>query len=176
MNKIFNKEKTSYVLLLLSLIIIAEIVVYVFQIPSWPMFCCMVFFILGEKDTKKIKDIMVGSLFGILTVLLLHGAIGIAEPIFGGAGIGEFLIKIIIVCIFVACIAFFHEILPYIFNDYAFMFFIIGNVAKVYENPLTILLIDLIGGGFMIAGVFAIKTLLNKKKMPKPEIGDDTEE
>lgn len=157
MDKIFNKEKTYYVLLLLCLIIAAEIAINIFHIPGWPMFCCMVFFILGEKDVKIIKEILIGSVFGILLVLSLHGTIVIFESV-----LGEFIIKIVFICIFIACIAFFHQVLPSIFNDYAFMFFIIGNLARVHENPFTIIAIDLIGGGLLIAGVYLIKKISSR--------------
>ena len=159
MQKIFKKEKVTFGILLILLIIIAELAIHYFAIPGWPAFAVMVFFFLGHANKKIIKEILFGGVFGITCCVLSHNF-----NLLFGTITSDFTAKVIFVCIFVFSIVLFKDVLPVIFNDYAFMFFLISSLAGAYNNPILIAGVELVGGSFLIAGVILIKGVLKRNE------------
>ena len=149
----FNRQRLVFGLYLLVLIAVAELFAGYFGLPAWPAFMAMIFFFAEHMDPKKAPAILVGGVFGIACILLAAPIIGALAPVIGL----EFARLVYILGIVYAIVAF-GEMLPLIFNNYAFMFLTVTGLAMHLPEPKPFLWMAVagLGGGLLIAGVLGI--------------------
>lgn len=147
MGTVFSKQKLITGVLLLAIIVVLEWVLHHFKLPTWPVFMVMVFVFMSHQDNKEIPKILAGGAFGIYNFVILKAWMGMTAALFG-----TWESSIAYVCIFVFCIVLFMDILPVIFNNYAFMYFLVTAVAASLPSPNPILWIgcELIGGAAVV--------------------------
>lgn len=170
-----NPQRLLFGVFLLVLIVIGEIVLHTFHLPGWPAFMVMIFFFVEHMDVKKIPEILVGGLCGLLSVVLAGIVIPVLAP-----SMGVFPATILFVVVAVYAIVAFGEVLPIVFNNYAFMYLTVGAaVAKLQgtlaaieakvpgletmlgpPNPFMWIAIELVGGAVFIAGIIGILKIM----------------
>jgi hypothetical protein len=156
-----DPQRLIFGLFLIVLIVIAEVVLNHLKLPSWPAFMIMIFFFMEHMDVGKVPGMLVGGLFGIGGIILLKFFIQALAP-----SLGMELPILIFVAVFVYLIVAFGEMLPIIFNNYAFMFFMISALAvkTPNPNPFVWMAIEVVGGGIFIAAIVGILRLLSGGK------------
>ena len=154
-----NKERLIFGLFLLILIVIIDLILHHFHLPSWPVFMVMIFFFEAHMDVKKASHIIVGGLVGILCFVLTGLFVKAFAPY-----IGLMTARLTFICLVVYAIVAFGEILPMIFNNYGFMFFLISGLASGVSdpapNPWLWMGIDLIGGIVVVFSIVGIGKLM----------------
>jgi hypothetical protein len=151
-------------LYLLVLVAAAELVGSHFKLPTWPAFMAMIFFFAEHMDVKKAPHILVGGVFGIACILLAKPTIVALAPLIGV----EFATLVYVLLIVYAIVAF-GEMVPLIFNNYAFMYLTVTGLAVQLPNPNPFLWMTIagLGGGLLIAGVLGIVKLMTAMATPK---------
>ncbi|MGD0278216.1 MAG: hypothetical protein ABSC11_02795 [Smithella sp.] len=166
-----SKDRLIFGLLLIVLIAIGEIVLNKFKLATWPAFMVMIFFFEAHMDTKKAASILVGGLFGIANLIIIKMFLTAAAP-----SLGLELAKLIYILGFVYLIVALGEIVPILFNNYCFMYFLVAAVAAMAptSNPNVVfewMGVEIVGGGLFIAGILCIVKILGSlaaKKAAKP--------
>jgi uncharacterized membrane protein len=170
-----NPQRLLFGVFLLVLIVIGEIIFHTFHLPAWPAFMVMIFFFEAHMNLKKAPEILVGGMFGLLSVVLAGITIRALTP-----SMGQFPATVLFVVVAVYAIVAFGEILPIVFNNYAFMYLTVGAaVAKTQgilaaletkvpgletkigrPNPFLWIAIELVAGGLFIAGIIGILKIM----------------
>jgi hypothetical protein len=154
-----DKQRLIFGLFLIAFIIIIELVLEHFHLPAWPAFLVMIFFFETHMDPKRASHIVVGGLFGILCMILT----GIFVKAFAPT-LGVMTAKLTFICLVVYAIVALGEILPMLFNNYAFMFYLVSGLAATVPepapNPYLWMGIALMGSTLIILGVMGIGTLM----------------
>jgi hypothetical protein len=153
----FDKQRLIFGLYLLVLIAAFELVTGHFKLPAWPAFIVMIFFFVEHMDVKKAPHILAGGVFGIALILLAKPIIGALAPL-----IGLELARLAFVLILVYAIVAFGEMVPLLFNNYAFLYLTVTGIAVMQPNPNPFLwmAITAIGGAILIGGVIGIGKLM----------------
>jgi hypothetical protein len=155
----FNKERLIFGVFLLVLIIIIDLILHHFHLPTWPAFMVMIFFFEAHMDVKKASHIVVGGMVGILCFVLTGLFVKAFAPL-----IGLMTARLFFICLVVYAIVAFGEILPMVFNNYAFMFYLISGLAATVmdpaPNPWLWIGLDVIGGILVILGIVGIGKLM----------------
>jgi len=153
----FDRQRLVFGLYLLVLIAVAEMVVGHFKLPAWPAFLAMIFFFVEHMDLKKASHIVVGGTFGIGLLLLAKPIIGALAPM-----MGVDLARLTFILGLVYAIVAFGEMLPMLFNNYAFMSLTVAGVAAEAPNPNPFLWMAMsaVGGAALIGGVVVIGKLM----------------
>jgi hypothetical protein len=153
----FDRQRLVFGLYLLVLIAAAVLITGHFKLPAWPAFMAMVFFFVEDMDIKKAPCILVGGMFGIGCILLAAPTIGALAPLIGV----EYATLVYILGIVYAIVAF-GEMVPLLFNNFAFMYLTVTGVAVQLPapNPYLWMAITGIGGALLIAGVIGIGKLM----------------
>ena len=161
-----DSQRLIFGLFLLLLIVAIESVLHTFHLSGWPAFMVMVFFFVEHMDVKKAAPIVVGGAVGILTALGFFLFVGKFAP-----SMGQFPAILLYICVAVYAIVAFGEMLPLVFNNYAFMFLTvsIGVAAANLEaaNFFQWAGIELVGGLVAIAGIIGILRLTSALFAPK---------
>lgn len=167
----FDKSRLTFGFFLLILVVAFSLFFEHFHLPSWPAFMVMIFFIEAHMDIKKAPSIIVGGILGLVSIIAVH----IFATVTAGF-LSEHAAVLVYVCIFIYAIVAFGEMLPVVFNNYAFMFFLVAGVAAeaakaagVKPNPTLWISIEVILGGAIIAGVVGILKLLGVIFAPKKD-------
>lgn len=157
MSKILTKRNITFGLLLVAFIIIFEILLARLNLPAWPAFMVMIFFFVAHEDIKQAPPIIIGGLMGILCVMLLAGFIDLLRPFMEHEAA-----KLFFIGLFVFAIVLLQNVLPYFFNSYAFMFFLVSAIAKQvpHANPYVWMGVELVVGGIFILGILGIGRLV----------------
>lgn len=154
-----NKNRLIFGLYLLVLIVAIDLILHHFHWPTWPVFMVMIFFFEAHRDSKRAPHLIVGGIVGVACYMLTVLFVELAGPI-----VGVPTARLIFICLVVYAIVALGEILPVIFNNYAFMFFLIsGLAAQVGEKspePLLWMALTLVGGLVVIGGVMGIHKLM----------------
>lgn len=155
----FNPHRIVFGLYLLVLIAAAVLVSGHFKLPAWPAFMAMIFFFVEGMNPAKMAQILVGGIFGIACILLATPIVGALAPLIGL----EFATLAYVLAIVFAIVAF-GEMLPLLFNNYAFMYLTVTGVAvqAPEPNPYLWMAIAGIGGALLIAGVVGIGKLMSR--------------
>ncbi len=158
-----DRQRLVFGLYLLVPIAAFEIVTGHLQVPAWPAFVAMVFFFAEHMDAKKALPILVGGAAGIGCILLAKPFIVALAPLMGVE-----LGRLVFILVLVYAIVAFGEMVPMVFNNYAFMYLTITGVAvnvKVPEpNPLLWMVITVVGGAALIGSVMAIGMIMRPKE------------
>jgi len=164
----FDKGRFLFGLMLIPVIALGSTIAHIFNIPAWPAFIIMIFFFLSHMDKKLIPNMVVGGAFGILLIIPL----GILIKTFGES----YGIHVVVLCFtlaFVFAIIAFGEIVPIIFNNYAFLAMLITGVEMTYVvkvHPFKLVAVELIGGLmfiYAITGIVKILTAISIRKMSR---------
>jgi hypothetical protein len=149
----FNRQRLVFGLYLLVLIAIADLLAEHFHLPAWPAFMAMIFFFVEHMDPKKAPDILVGSVFGIACILLAAPVVGALTPL-----VGFELARLAYILGIVYAIVAFGEMLPMVFNNYAFMFLTVTGLAMQTPQPRPFVWMAVAGAGgaLLIGGVILI--------------------
>lgn len=141
---VFNKLNVLFLALLLVLILAGEFILEPMHLATWPAFLVMIFFFMAHENIKEAPAILLGSAFGIFNLVLIVYWFGFTVPLLGGnmANFTDpntieamFVSKLIYIAVFVALIIFLKDVIPWVFNNYAFMCFTVaaavaaGNTA-----------------------------------------------
>ncbi len=155
----FDRHRLVFGLYLLVLIAAAVLISDRFKLPAWPAFMAMVFFFVEEMNTSKVPQILVGGMFGIGCILLATPIIGVLAPL-----IGVQYATLAYILVVVYAIVAFGEMLPLIFNNFAFMYLTVTGVAvqAPEPNPYLWMAVTGIGGALLIAGVIGIGKLMSR--------------
>ena len=161
-----DSQRLIFGLYLLVLIVIGEVVLIYFNLPAWPAFMVMIFFLIDHMDVKKAHHILIGGCFGIICIILTKLFI-VATARVLGVNPAQILFIVLIVYAIVA----FGEILPVLFNNYAFMFLTISGLAVTssHPNPLVWIGVELVGGGIFIAGIIGIMKIMGVQARKKAD-------
>jgi len=146
--------------LVLAIIIVGEIILHSFELPTWPAFLVMILFMLGGMDEKKVAlPILGGGLLGIFSIIPIRMFVIALAPL-----LGVFYAKLLFIVIFVCLMFLLREKLPYIFNTYAFLFLIITGLASSVSEPNTWLwmAVQFLGGGVLILSLVGVKKIIIK--------------
>ena len=154
----FDRHRLVFGLYLLVLIAAAELIAGHFKLPTWPAFMAMVFFFVEDMNVKKAPHILVGGMFGIGCILLAAPTIGALAPLIGV----EYATLAYILGVVYAIVAF-GEMVPLLFNNFAFMYLTVTGIAVQLPlpNPYLWMAITGIGGALLIAGVIGIGKLMS---------------
>ncbi len=154
-----SKERLLFGVFLLVLIVIIELVLHQLHLPTWPAFLVMIFFFETHMDRSRAPHLILGGLVGILCYVLTVEFVAALAPV-----LGEATARLVFICLVVYAIVAFGEMLPMVFNNYAFMFFLVSGlaaqVAGVDPEPWLWIGVELIGGALVILGVIAIGKIM----------------
>lgn len=152
-----NAQRLIFGLFLLIPILALEIVCGHLKVPAWPAFIAMIFFFVEHMDPKKAPSILVGGLFGILLVVVAGAFIKSLAPHLGVEGA-----SLLFIVIAVYSIVAFGEMVPLLFNNYAFMYLTVSGVAARAgaPNPFLWMAIEAVGGAALIGSVIGIGKMM----------------
>ncbi|MCX5848116.1 MAG: hypothetical protein NTW65_01515 [Deltaproteobacteria bacterium] len=158
MEKVFTKRSLLFGFLLVAFIIVFEIIMARMALAAWPAFMVMIFFFVVHEDTKQAPGILIGGLAGILCVMLCGMFVDALNPL-----MGHETAKLIFIGLFVYAIVLLKDAIPYVFNSYAFMFFLVSAIAKQTPNanPYIWMGVELVIGGIFILGILGINRLVS---------------
>jgi len=138
-------------------IILAEVVFGHLRLPAWPAFLAMILFFMEHMNPKKVPEILVGAVFGIACIILAGIFIKMLAP-----SLGLELARLVFIVVIVYLIVAFGEMVPMVFNNYAFLYLTVAGVAATAGNPQPIvwMAIALVGGAALIGSVVGIGRLM----------------
>lgn len=153
MGTILTKQKFVTGVLLLAIIVVLEWVLHHFKLPTWQVFMVMIFVFMSHQDKKEVPKILIGGAFGIFNFVILKFWMGLTA-----STLGTWESSIAYVCIFVFCIVLFMDAISILFNNYAFMYFLITALAASLPNPNIMLWIgcQLIGGAVVVISLMGL--------------------
>jgi hypothetical protein len=157
MGTIFSKQGILFGFFLVAFIIVFEIILARLGLPAWPAFMVMIFFFVAHEDIKQAPHILIGGLTGIICVILIREFIAALEP-----SLGAEAAKLLFIGLFVYSIVLLKDAIPYVFNSFAFMFFLVAALAAhtPNPNPYVWMGVELVVGGIFIAGILGIAKLV----------------
>lgn len=157
MGKVFTKKSFLFGFLLVAFIIIFEIILARLSLPAWPAFMVMIFFFVVKEDVKQAPDILIGGLAGLACVVLCDMFIEALLPL-----TGHETAKLLFIGLFVYAIVVFQNAVPYVFNSFAFMFFLVGAIARPMTkvSPSVWMGVELVVGIMFIVGILGINRLV----------------
>jgi len=157
MSKIFTKKSLLFGFLLVAFIIVFEIIMAALSLPAWPAFMVMIFFFVVHEDTKQAPHILIGGLAGILCVVLSELFIDVLMPVMGHEAA-----KLLFIGLFVYAIVLLKDAIPYVFNSYAFMFFLVSAIARptATVSPFVWMAVELVVGAIFILGILGINRIV----------------
>jgi len=152
-----SKDRLIFGVPLIIVVALGEIILGKLKLPSWPAFMVMIFFFEAHMDMKKAPNILVGGLFGIANIILIKMFLDATA-----ASMGLELAMLIYVIVFVYLIVALGEVVPIIFNNYAFMYFLVAAVAAKGPAPNVFawMEVEVVGGAIFIAAILGIMKIL----------------
>lgn len=154
-----SKDRLIFGVLLIIVVGIAEIIFGKYKLAAWPAFMVMIFFFEAHMELKKAPDILLGGLFGIANLIFIKMFIIAFAP-----HLGVELAQLIYVLVFVYLIVALGEILPVVFNNYAFMFLTVAGGVIVFAphaNVFAWMGLELIGGAIFIATIIGMMKIMS---------------
>ncbi|PKM96396.1 MAG: hypothetical protein CVU84_01395 [Firmicutes bacterium HGW-Firmicutes-1] len=114
---------------------------------TWPAFIPFVLFTVGGWKTNQLKNIFTGSISGILL-----GAIALKSINYLVGGTGIYYMYMVPVFVIVFLLISLGEVLPMIFNNYAFCYYTIAFASQKQET-FEWMQVSLLGGIFFTGGL-----------------------
>jgi len=157
MANVLTKRGFLFGFLLVALVIAFEIILPRFSLPAWPAFMVMIFFFVVHEDTKQAPHILMGGLAGIYCVVLCGWFIEALQPF-----MEHETAKLLFIGLFVYSIVLLQHTIPYVFNSFAFMFFLVAALAKpaAKTSPYVWMGTELVVGVIFIVGILGINRLV----------------
>ena len=142
--------------LLVAFIIVFEIILARLQLPAWPAFMVMILFFVVHENAAMTPHILIGGSMGIVCFIACNAFIAVVESVIGAEAA-----KLTFIGLFVYAIVLFNDVVPYVFNSFAFMFFLVSFLAAAHPNasPPVWIGVELVVGGIFIAGTIGISRL-----------------
>lgn len=176
--KIFNMHNVVLGILLVALIIVGEFALELNHLATWPAFMIMVFYFMAHANIKQAPAILLGSFFGLCNLIMIKAWYTVSVPFFGGDMAkftspetveAMFHAKLVYVAVFVLSIIFLKDVLSWIFNDYAFMVFLVSALASNGNTTTSVVAKTVAGTANAVAGaggnagaIAAMKAALDK--------------
>ncbi len=158
-----SKQRLVFGLYLLVLIVAVEVILHRFHLPVWPVFMVMIFFFETHMNRGRAPHLIVGALTGIAAYLLTVQFVELAASTLGLA-----TARLVVICLVVYAIVAFGEVMPVVFNNYAFMFYLVSGLAAqsgaTEPLPLVWMALVVIGGSAVIVGILGIGKLVAKTR------------
>jgi hypothetical protein len=153
----FNRRRLVFGIYLIILVALGELVSGYLKVPAWPAFVALVLFFIDHMNVQRVPAILVGAVVGIAMVLIAPAAIGLFARVLGPAS-GQLAYILLAVYLIVAL----GEMLPLMFNSFAFMYLTISALALEAPNPNPYLwaAVAVVGGGALIAGAILIEKMV----------------
>ncbi len=154
---VFSKRNVLFGFLLVTFIIVFEIILARLGMPAWPAFMVMIFFFVAHEDVRTAPNIVIGGLAGIACAVLLKDFLQLLGPALGAEAA-----KLTFIGLFVYSIVLLKDAIPYVFNSYAFMFFLVAALAAKepdHAEPYVWMGIELIVGTMFIAGILGLNRI-----------------
>jgi len=157
MSKIFTKRNVLSGFLLVAFIIVFEIVMARLSLPAWPAFMVMIFFFVVHEDLKQSPHILIGGLMGIVCAVLIGIFIDVLKPVMNHEAA-----KLLFIGLFVYAIVLLKDTIPWVFNSFAFMFFLVSSIAlqATNANPYVWMGVELVVGVIFILGIEGMNRLV----------------
>lgn len=170
MDKVFSRKNILFGALLVAFIIIFEIILARLCLPAWPAFMVMIFFFVVHEDMGLAPNILIGGLAGIVCAVLIKEFMHFLEP-----NIGIEAAKLTFIGLFVYSIVLLKDAIPYVFNSYAFMFFLVASIAakEPGQNPYIWMLVELVVGAIFIAGILGMNRIVAAVLGEQEEVHDN---
>jgi hypothetical protein len=161
----FNRRRLVFGLYLIALVGLAELAAGYFKLPGWPAFLALILFFIEHMDVKKAPAILLGALVGVAFVLLAPTAIAFLARFLGPTW-GRLAYILLAVYLIVA----FGEMLPLLFNNYAFLYLTVCGLAlgTAHPNPYLWAFVAALGGAVLIAGAVLIEKIVGAHAAPTP--------
>ena len=158
MGKIFTKKSILFGFLLVAFIIIFEIILAALSLPAWPAFMVLIFFFVVHEDIQQAPNILIGGLAGILCMVLSEIFIEALMPVMEHEAA-----KLLFIGLFVYAIVLLKDAIPYVFNSYAFMFFLVSAIAQpsAKVSPFVWMGIELVVGLIFVLGILGINRIVS---------------
>jgi hypothetical protein len=152
-----SKDRLIFGVFLIIVVALVEIISGKLGFPAWPAFMVMIFFFEAHMDIKKAPHILVGGLFGIVNIILIKMFLGATA-----ASMGLELAMLVYVIVFVYLIVALGEVVSIVFNNYAFMFFLVAAVAAKGPAPNVFVWmgVEVVGGALVIAAILGITKIM----------------
>jgi hypothetical protein len=152
-----SKDRLIFGVFLIIVVALVEIISGKLGFPAWPAFMVMIFFFEAHMDIKKAPHILVGGLFGIVNIILIKMFLGATA-----ASMGLELAMLVYVIVFVYLIVALGEVVSIVFNNYAFMFFLVAAVAAKTPAPNVFVWmgVEVVGGALVIAAILGIMKIM----------------
>ena len=160
-----SKDRLIFGVFLIIVVALVEIISGKLGFPAWPAFMVMIFFFEAHLDIKKAPHILVGGLFGIVNIILIKMFLGATA-----ASMGLELAMLVYVIVFVYLIVALGEVVSIVFNNYAFMFFLVAAVAAKTPAPNVFVWmgVEVVGGALVIAAILCIMKIMGSLAAKKP--------
>jgi len=157
MGKVLTSRSILFGFLLVAFIIVFEIILARLHLPAWPAFMVMIFFFVVHEDIRQIPNILIGGFAGIVCVVLIGDFVHLLGP-----SMGMEAAKLTFIGLFVYAIVLLKDAIPYVFNSYAFMFFLVAALAAKQPDPdpYVWMGVELIVGSVFIAGIVGINRIV----------------
>lgn len=158
MGKIFTKRNILFGFLLVAFVIVFEVLFFSLSLPAWPAFMVMICFFIVHEDSKHAPHILIGGLAGIVCMVLCEMFIEALQPLMSHEAA-----KFLFIGLFVYAIVMMKDALPYVFNSFAFMFFLVAALAKpsATVSPYVWMVIELVAGAVFIAGILGMNRIVD---------------
>ncbi|MYM64425.1 hypothetical protein [Pseudomaricurvus sp. HS19] len=152
-----DKQRLIFGAFLIVLIIAVELLLHQWHLPGWPLFLLMIFFFEMHMDRSRAHHLICGGAVGILCYVATVAFVGAAQewlPVSSA--------RLLFICLVVYAIVAFGTVIPAVFNNYAFMFYLISGVAASAGNPAPWLWLGMVvvGGPLLLLAIMAIPKLM----------------
>jgi hypothetical protein len=156
--KQFNGHRLILGLFILAFIVVMELVTSRYKLPAWPAYVAWILFFIEHFNVRRAPHILLGALVGIGFILLAPSAIGLLAKAFGV----EWGRLVYILAAVYAIVAF-GEIVPWVLNNYTFLFFTVSGLALGAPNPNPYIwaLMAVVGGGLLIGASLLVSHWLD---------------
>ncbi len=165
-----------------GILLVLEVLIVLFalealHLATWPAFVAMILFFVTHENKQEISKIIVGGAFGIVNFFLCMLFVNSTAHYFAifGKDLAMLAPVMIYVAVFVFLIVVLTQLLPWLFNSYAFMYFTVSfaDLASFLANHnvwVSWLAVEIVGGTVLIYGVLGVLKLTTnfvKKQMAK---------
>lgn len=151
-----SKQRLLFGAFLLVLIVVAELFFHRLAIAAWPVFLVMIFFFEAHMSKEKVAAIIVGGATGILCYVLTVQAVTLLADVMDPG-----VARLLSICVIVYAIVAFGEVVPMVFNNYAFMFYLVSGLAARADGaePWLWLAVVSVGGALIVLAILGIARL-----------------
>ncbi len=160
---VLNKTRLLFGVYLIAFIAVLELALHQLKLPAWPLFLVMIFFFEAHMNRQRAPHLLLGALVGIACYMATVEFVRWAGP-----ALGLWPAKLLFVCLVVYAIVALGEALPMLFNNYAFMFYLVSGLAAreagAVPAPLTWMGVAALGGAVVVLGVLLIGRLVARPR------------